>query len=118
MFQNADEVLKYIGDNKIEFVDVRFCDLPGTMQHFTVPVESFDEKVFTEGRMFDGSSIRGFQQIHESDMLLLPDPATAYVDPFRQHSTLNLSIFVNDTLTGAPYTRNTRNIARKAQDYL
>ncbi|HEX3388309.1 MAG TPA: glutamine synthetase beta-grasp domain-containing protein, partial [Streptosporangiaceae bacterium] len=118
MFQNADEVLKFIGDEKIQFVDVRFCDLPGTMQHFTVPVESFDEKVFSEGRMFDGSSIRGFQQIHESDMLLLPDPATAYVDPFRQHPTLNLTFFVHDPLTGEPYTRDPRNIARKAETFL
>ena len=96
MFTNADEVLKFIGDNKVEFVDVRFCDLPGTVQHFTVPVESFDGKVFTDGLMFDGSSIRGFQQIHESDMLLLPDPATAVLDPFRQHPTLNLTFFVHD----------------------
>ena len=81
---NADEVLRFVGDNKAEFVDVRFCDLPGTVQHFTVPAESFGGKVFTDGLMFDGSSIRGFQQIHESDMLLLPDPATAVLDPFRQ----------------------------------
>ena len=118
MFTNADEVLKFIGDNKVEFVDVRFCDLPGTVQHFTVPVESFDAKVFTDGLMFDGSSIRGFQQIHESDMLLLPDPATAVLDPFRQHPTLNLTFFVHDPLTGEPYTRDPRNIARKAQDFL
>src|SRR5487761_578917 len=118
MFTSAEEVLSFIAAEGIEFVDVRFCDLPGTVQHFTVPATMFGESVFTDGLMFDGSSIRGFQQIHESDMLLLPDPSTAYVDPFRQHKTLNISIFVNDTLTGAPYTRNTRNIARKAQDYL
>ena len=102
----------------MEFVDVRFCDLPGTMQHFTVPVETFDADVFTEGRMFDGSSIRGFQAIHESDMLLLPDPSTAVLDPFRQHKTLNITFFVHDPLTGAPYTRDPRNIARKAEEYL
>jgi glutamine synthetase len=68
MFTNADEVLRCLGDNTVEFVDVRFCDLPGTVQHFTVPAESFGEKVFTDGLMFDGSSIRGFQQIHESDI--------------------------------------------------
>ena len=113
MFNNADEVLKFIGDNKVQFVDVRFCDLPGTVQHFTVPTETFDDKVFTEGRMFDGSSIRGFQQIHESDMLLMPDPTTAVMDPFRQHPTLNLTFFVHDPLTGEPYTRDPRNIARK-----
>jgi len=118
MFTNAGEVLKFIGDQKVEFVDVRFCDLPGTVQHFTVPVESFDEKTFTDGLMFDGSSIRGFQQIHESDMLLMPDPSTAMLDPFRQHTTLNITFFVHDPLTGEPYSRDPRNIARKAQDFL
>jgi glutamine synthetase len=118
MFHNADEVLQFIGDNKVEFVDVRFSDLLGTVQHFTVPTESFDDKVFTEGRMFDGSSIRGFQQIHESDMLLMPDPTTAVMDPFRQHPTLNLTFFVHDPLTGEPYTRDPRNIARKAETFL
>src|ERR1700728_5140059 len=118
MFSSAEEVLSFIAEEKVEFIDVRFCDLPGTMQHFTVPAESFDADVFTDGRMFDGSSIRGFQQIHESEMLLLPDPATAVLDPFRQHKTLNLTFFVHDALTGAPYTRDPRNIARKAQDYL
>ena len=81
MFTSGDEVLRFIGDNKVQFVDVRFCDLPGTVQHFTVPTETFDDKVFTDGLMFDGSSIRGFQQIHESDMLLLPDPTTAVHRP-------------------------------------
>jgi glutamine synthetase len=118
MFNSPDEVLSYIRDESVEFVDVRFCDLPGTMQHFTFPVENFGESVFSEGLMFDGSSIRGFQEIHESDMLLLPDPTTAYVDPFRQHKTLNLTFFVHDPLTGEPYTRDPRNIAKKAQEYL
>ena len=118
MFTNAGEVLKFNGDQKVEFVDVRFCDLPGTVQHFTVPVESFGEKVFTDGLMFDGSSIRGFQQIHESDMLLMPDATTAMLDPFRQHPTLNITFFVHDPLTGEPYSRDPRNIARKAEDFL
>jgi glutamine synthetase len=118
MFQNADEVLKFIKDEGVEFIDVRFCDLPGIMQHFTVPVENFSASVFTEGLMFDGSSIRGFQAIHESDMLLLPDPTTALVDPFRQHSTLNLTFFIHDPLTGEAYTRDPRNIAKKAETYL
>ena len=83
MFQNADEILRFVADENVQFIDVRFCDLPGTMQHFTVPVEVFDEDVFTNGLMFDGSSIRGFQAIHESDMLLLPDPTSAVLDPFR-----------------------------------
>ncbi|HXJ26365.1 MAG TPA: glutamine synthetase beta-grasp domain-containing protein, partial [Streptosporangiaceae bacterium] len=118
MFSSGDEVLRYISDEGVQFVDIRFCDLPGTMQHFTVPVEAFDGKVFEDGLMFDGSSIRGFQQIHESDMLLMPDPATAVIDTFRQHKTLNLTFFVHDPLTGEPYSRDPRNITRKAQDYL
>jgi len=118
MFGNADELLKYIEDEGVEFVDVRFCDLPGIMQHFTVPVSNFSSDVFTDGLMFDGSSIRGFQQIHESDMLLLPDPGSAMIDPFRQHKTLVINFFVHDPLTGEGYSRDPRNIARKAEAYL
>ena len=77
MFSNSDELLRFVKDEGVEFVDVRFCDLPGVMQHFTVPVSSFGEDVFTDGLMFDGSSIRGFQAIHESDMSLMPDVTTA-----------------------------------------
>ncbi|MPZ60877.1 MAG: type I glutamate--ammonia ligase [Propionibacteriales bacterium] len=118
MFANADEVLKFIEQEAVEFVDVRFCDLPGIMQHFTVPVSNFSADVFTDGLMFDGSSIRGFQEIHESDMLLLPDPTSAMVDPFRQHKTLIINFFVHDPLTGEGYSRDPRNIARKAEAYL
>lgn len=118
MFQNADEVLGFIADEQVEFVDVRFCDLPGVMQHFTLPVENFGASVFTDGLMFDGSSIRGFQAIHESDMLLLPDPSTALLDTFRAHKTLNLTFFIHDPLTGEPYSRDPRNVAKKAETYL
>jgi glutamine synthetase len=118
MFTSAEEVLSYIQSEGVEFVDVRFVDLPGTTQHFTFPVENFGDSVFTEGLMFDGSSIRGFQEIHESDMLLLPDPSTARLDPFRQHKTLNLTFFVHDPLTGEPYSRDPRNVAKKAEDFL
>ncbi len=118
MFNNAEEVLKYISDESVQFVDVRFCDLPGTMQHFTVPAKSFDAKVFNEGLMFDGSSIRGFAEIHESDMALLPDPTTAVVDPFRPDKTLSLHFFIHDPLTGEPYSRDPRNVAKKAENYL
>jgi glutamine synthetase len=118
MFSSGDEVLGYIESEGVQFVDVRFCDLPGTVQHFTIPAETFSADVFSDGLMFDGSSIRGFQEIHESDMLLLPDPSTAVLDPFRQHKTLNLTFFVHDPLTGEPYSRDPRNVARKAQDYL
>src|SRR6476646_5968437 len=118
MFSGADEVLAFIRENDVKSIDVRFCDLPGVMQHFTIPAETFDAAVFTDGLGFDGSSIRGFQAIHESDMQLLPDPSTAVLDPFRAEKTLNLTFFVHDPLTGAPYSRDPRNIARKAQDYL
>ena len=118
MFESADEVFAYIKKEDVQFVDVRFCDLPGVMQHFTFPVENFAPSVFSDGLMFDGSSIRGFQAIHESDMLLLPDPTTAVVDPFRQHKTLNMTFFIHDPLTGEAYSRDPRNIARKAEAYL
>ncbi|KAA1416976.1 type I glutamate--ammonia ligase [Nocardioides humilatus] len=118
MFNNSEELLKFIKDEGVEMVDVRFCDLPGIMQHFTVPVSSFDQSVFDDGLGFDGSSIRGFQAINESDMALFPDPTTAYVDPFRKAKTLNLNFFIHDPITGEPYSRDPRNIAKKALAYL
>src|ERR1700678_3879703 len=118
MFSSAEEVLSFIAKEKAEFIAGRFWDPPGTLQHFTVPAQNFGERVFTDGLMFDGSSIRGFQQIHESDMLLLPDPTTAVLDPFRTRKTLNLTFFVHDPLTGEPYSRDPRNIAKKAEEYL
>jgi glutamine synthetase len=118
MFESRDELLGYIKDEGVEFVDVRFCDVPGIMQHFTVPISSFGTDVFDNGLMFDGSSIRGFQAIHESDMALFPDPATAFVDPFRKDKTLALNFFIHDPLTGEAYSRDPRNIARKAEAYL
>src|SRR4051812_37400462 len=112
------EVLSLARDEGVEIVDFRFCDLPGLMQHFSVPVGQLTEEAFDEGFGFDGSSIRGFQQIQESDMILVPDPNTAVIDPFRQHNTLNLNCFVRDPITGEPYTRDPRYVARKAEDYL
>ncbi|HEX7739731.1 MAG TPA: type I glutamate--ammonia ligase [Marmoricola sp.] len=118
MFNNSEELLKFISDEGVEMVDVRFCDLPGIMQHFTVPVSSFDQSVFDDGLGFDGSSIRGFQAINESDMQLFPDPTTAYVDPFRSAKTLNVNFFIHDPITGEAYSRDPRNIAKKAMAYL
>ncbi|MEH0984736.1 glutamine synthetase, partial [Micromonospora sp. CPCC 205556] len=79
MFTDSEELLRYLKNEDVKFVDVRFCDLPGVMQHFNLPVESVDDDLLTEGLAFDGSSIRGFQAIHESDMLLLPDVASAFI---------------------------------------
>jgi glutamine synthetase len=118
MFSNSEELLKYIKDERVEMVDVRFCDLPGVMQHFTVPVSSFDQSVFEDGLAFDGSSIRGFQAIHESDMSLFPDVTTAYIDPFRVAKTLVVNFFIHDPITGEAYSRDPRNIAKKAMAYL
>jgi glutamine synthetase len=118
MFTTADEVLSYIRDEGVQFVDVRFCDLPGVMQHFTVPATSVGEDFFTDGQMFDGSSIRGFQAIHESDMQLIPDPATAFVDPFRAAKTLAMNFSIVDPFTKEKYSRDPRNIAAKAEAYL
>jgi glutamine synthetase len=118
MFNNSDEVLKYIKDNGVTMVDVRFCDLPGVMQHFNIPVESVDESLFTDGQMFDGSSIRGFQAIHESDMKLTPDVQTAFIDPFRAQKTLVMNFAIRDPFTDEPYSRDPRQIAMKAEAYL
>jgi glutamine synthetase len=118
MFTNADEVLRFIKDEDVKFVDVRFCDLPGVMQHFNVPAAGLDASFFIEGQMFDGSSIRGFQAIHESDMKLIPDVATAYVDPFRVEKTLNINFSIRDPFTDEPYSRDPRNVAAKAEAYL
>ena len=100
--RTPSEVLALAKDEGVEIVDIRFCDLPGLMQHFSVPVSQLTEDVFDEGLGFDGSSIRGFQEIQESDMILRPDPNTAYLDPFTARRTLNLNCFVHDPITGEP----------------
>jgi glutamine synthetase len=116
--RTASELITHLHEEGVEIVDLRFCDLPGLMQHFSVPAHEITEKSLAEGFGFDGSSIRGFQTIDESDMLLLPDPNTAVIDPFRQHRTMNLNCFVRDPVTGEDYSRDPRNIARKAERHL
>ena len=116
--RTPSEVLSLAKDAGIQIVDFRFCDLPGLMQHFSVPVTQLTEDAFEEGYGFDGSSIRGFQEIQESDMILMPDPSTAVVDPFRQHPTLNINCFVRDPVTGESYSRDPRYVAKKAEEYL
>jgi glutamine synthetase len=112
------DVLKFAKDNDVQIVDFRFCDLPGLTQHFSVPVSQLTEAGFEEGYGFDGSSIRGFQAIQESDMLLIPDAPTAVMDPFREIPTLMIFCFVQDPVTGESYTRDPRYIAKKAEDHL
>ena len=112
------DVIRKAHEAGVQIVDVRFCDLPGTWQHFSIPLKELTEDVFSEGLGFDGSSIRGFQAINESDMLLFPDPATAFVDPCLQVPTLALICDVADPVTGARYSRDPRYVARKAEEYL
>ncbi len=92
--------------------------LPGIQHHFNVPVESFDEAVFTDGLMFDGSSIRGFQSIHESDMKLLPVPSSAFIDPFRDDKTLVILFSVHNPVDNSAYSRDPRGVVAKAVDYM
>ena len=108
------EVLAQIRQREVTTVDLRFMDFPGVWQHFSIPVEDLNNDLFTEGIGFDGSSIRGFQLIHESDMLLVADPETAFVDPILQVPTLNLICNVLDPLTRQRYSRDPRYIAQKA----
>ena len=118
MASTPADVLKLAKDEGAEFVDLRFCDLPGVMQHFSMPIHELTEDGFDDGYGFDGSSIRGFQEIQESDMLLIPDPDTAVMDPFREHKTINVNCFVRDPVTGESYSRDPRFVLKKAQEYL
>ncbi len=118
MFKSPEEAIAFTREQGVEFVDVRFTDLPGIQQHFNVPAEEFADTAFTAGLAFDGSSIRGFQAINESDMKLIPDVTTAYVDPFRRHKTLIVNFSIVDPFTDEPYSRDPRNVALKAEAYL
>src|SRR5712692_8313698 len=109
------DVLKFAREKGAKIVDLRFIDLPGLWQHFSIPEHDLTEELFSEGIGFDGSSIRGFQTIDESDMLLMPDPSTAQMDPFTTVPTLVLICDVKDPVTMEPYTRDPRYVARKAE---
>jgi len=118
------DVQRYIKKHNIQVVDFKFNDLPGRWQHFSIPaseilsIEKPEKSIWTEGIGFDGSSIRGFKKIQESDMLLIPDPTTAVLDPVCQIPTLSIVCDIYDPITKEPYTRDPRFIARKAEDYL
>jgi glutamine synthetase len=112
------DVLTRIKDKGIRAIDLRFVDLPGLWQHFTISPRELTEEAFEAGLGFDGSSIRGFQHIQESDMLLIPDAASAFEDPFTEFPTLSVICNVKDPVTGDPYTRDARYIAQKAERYL
>ena len=112
------EVVEFCRAKGVQMVDFKFTDLPGMMQHFSIPAEELTESVFEEGAGFDGSSIRGFMEIHESDMLLMPDPGTAVIDPMLEVPTLSLICTVRDPILGTAFTRDPRNVAQKAEAYL
>ncbi len=112
------EVLEFAVERGVEMVDLKFIDLPGTWQHMTLPLGALDAGDFESGLGFDGSSIRGFQEIHESDMLLMPDPSTALVDPYYTRGTLSLICSVADPVLGEPYARDPRFVAHKAEQHL
>jgi glutamine synthetase len=113
-----DDVVAFARDRGVALIDLKFTDLPGTWQHFAVHARELGEDLLTAGAGFDGSSIRGFQEINESDMLLVPDPATAVIDPFHEHVTLSLVCDVRDPITGDSYSRDPRHVARKAERHL
>src|SRR5438105_11780832 len=112
------DVIRKARDAGVQVVNLRFTDLPGTWQHFSIPLKELTEDLFKEGIGFDGSSIRGFQAINESDMLLFPDPASAFVDPCLEVPTLSLTCDVSDPVTGARYSRDPRYVAQKAEQHL
>ena len=118
MFKDSAEIFAFIKKEDVKLIDVRFIDLPGIQHHFNVPAGSFDEAVFTEGLMFDGSSIRGFQAIHESDMKLLPIPESAFVDPFRKEKTLVILFSVHNPADDSPYSRDPRGVVAKAVEFM
>jgi glutamine synthetase len=115
---NAKELARFAKENRLEFIDLKFVDIPGMWQHITIPIQQLAEDLFIQGIGFDGSSIRGFQPINESDMLIKPDPETAFIDPFAEDPTLSMICNVKDPITQTPYSRDPRNVAQKAERYL
>jgi glutamine synthetase len=115
---SGKDVLKTISDKGVKFVDFRFCDTRGKEQHVSVPAHTVDEALFTDGKMFDGSSIAGWKGINESDMILMPDAESAFIDPFFEESTLVMSCDVIEPATMQGYSRDPRSLARRAEAYL
>ncbi len=118
MFQTPQEALNYIQQNKILIVDLKFIDMPGIWQHLSLYHDQIDETAFTDGVPFDGSSIRGWKAINESDMTMVIDPTTAWIDPFMAEPTISFICSIKEPRTGEPYGRCPRTIAQKAIDYL
>ena len=118
MAKTAQDVLRQIKDEGIELIDLKFTDLHGKWQHLTVCQDLIEPESFTEGLAFDGSSIRGWKAINASDMAMVPDPATAWIDPFYRHKTLSMICSIQDPRSGEAYERCPRALAQKALAYL
>jgi glutamine synthetase len=116
--KTPSDVSKMIKDREVKLVDFKFTDLPGSWQHFTTTLTEYNEDIFTDGLGFDGSSIRGWKVINASDMLVIPDPATAWIDIFNAEATLSLICTIVDPITREPYDRDPRGLAEKAEAYL
>lgn len=110
--------MEFASSRNVEFVDIKFMDFIGSWQHFSLPIANVSEETFADGLGFDGSSIRGWKNIDESDMLVIPDPDTAFVDQFYRHPTLSVIGNIHDPITREPYERDPRYIARKAEQHL
>ncbi|MGH7484226.1 MAG: glutamine synthetase beta-grasp domain-containing protein, partial [bacterium] len=115
---NPREVSEFAKKHKVQIVDLKFVDLLGTWQHFSIPVEELSEGLFKDGSGLDGSSIRGWKAINDSDLLMVPDPTTASLDPFCAVPTLSLVGNIFDPITREPYDRDPRFVAQKAEKYL
>lgn len=115
---SVESVMSLIKEKNVKFIDLRLTDTHGKEQHLSIPTESFSEEIFEEGTMFDGSSIAGWRSIDNSDMVMMPDPETAMIDPFMQETTLLIRCDVYDPMTGQPYDKDPRSIARKAEKHL
>lgn len=118
MARSPQDILSWIKNDNIQVVDLKFIDMPGIWQHLTLYQDQIDESSFTDGVAFDGSSIRGWKAINESDMAMVPDPNTAWIDPFMEEPTLSMICSIQEPRTGEPYDRCPRAIAQKALDYL
>src|SRR5260370_22807177 len=116
--KTPSDVSKMINDNDVKLIDFKFTDLAGTWQHFTTTVTEYSEDIFADGIGFDGSSIRGWKVINASDMLVIPDPTTAWIDIFNVEPTLSLICTIVDPITREPYDRDPRGVAEKAEAYL
>ncbi|MBX3686772.1 MAG: glutamine synthetase beta-grasp domain-containing protein, partial [Rhodocyclaceae bacterium] len=118
MSMSVENVMKLIQDNEVRFVDLRFTDTRGKEQHVGLPISAFEEDHFESGHPFDGSSIAGWKGIQASDMILLPEASSAYIDPFYDETTLVLTCDVIEPSDGKGYDRDPRSIAKRAEAYL